>query len=83
MKWIHYTRPFIWCDFLNEWSHTKKNITLLNRVKRLANTLITGALPSTPGNAMNISNGIVPIENWIEEKVLKGALRLKANGHWI
>ena len=49
-------------------------------MQRLANTLITGALPSSPGNAMNISNGIVPIENWIEKKVLKGALRLMDTG---
>ena len=26
---------------------------------------------------------VIPIENWIEEEALKGALRLKANGHWI
>ena len=62
---------------------TKQNITLLNSVQRLANILISGALPSSPGNALNKINDIIPIDNWIEEEALKGTLRLKANGHWI
>ena len=45
--------------------------------------LISGALPSSPGNALNKINDIIPIDNWIEEEALKGTLRLKANGHWI
>ena len=69
----------IWINGLK----TKQNITLLNSVQRLANILISGALPSSPGNALNKINDIIPIDNWIEEKALKGTLRLKANGHWI
>ena len=52
-------------------------------VQRLANILISGALPSSPGNALNKINDIIPIDNSIEEEALKGTLRLKANGHWI
>ena len=87
MKWIYtaVVRPslsygaVIWINGLK----TKKNITLLNSVQRLANILISGALPSSPGNALNKINDIIPIDNWIEEEALKGTLRLKANGHWI
>ena len=87
MKWIYtaIVRPslsygtVIWINGLNSY----KNINHLSRVQRLANILITGALPSTPGFALNKINDIIPIENWIEEEALKGALRLKANGHWI
>ena len=38
----------IWINGLK----TKQNITLLNSVQRLANILISGALPSSPGNAL-------------------------------
>ena len=87
MKWIYtaVVRPslsygaVIWINGLK----TKQNITLLNSVQRLANILISGALPSSPGNALNKINDIIPIDNWIEEEALKGTLRLKANGHWI
>ena len=80
MKWIYtaVVRPslsygaVIWINGLK----TKKNITLLNSVQRLA-------LPSSPGNALNKINDIIPIDNWIEDEALKGTLRLKANGHWI
>lgn len=87
MKWIYtaIVRPclsygaMIWINGLN----SNKNVNLLNRVQRLANILISGALPSTPGYAMDKINDLIPINNWIEEEALKGALRLKANGHWI
>ena len=59
----------IWINGLK----TKQNITLLlNSVLRLANILISGALPSSPGKALNKINDIIPIDNWIEEDVLKG-----------
>ena len=87
MKWIYtaVVRPslsygaVIWINGLK----TKQNITLLNSVQRLSNILISGALPSSPRNALNKINDIIPIDNWIEEEALKGTLRLKANGHWI
>ena len=87
MKWIYtaVVRPslsygaVIWINGLK----TKQNITLLNSVQRLANILISGALPSSPGNALNKINDIIPIDNRIKEEALKGTLRLKANGNWI
>ena len=88
MKWLYtaVVRPsisysaVIWINGLK----TKKNISVLNSVQRLANILMSGALPSSPGNALIIKiNDIIPIDNWIKEEALKGTLRLKANGHWI
>ena len=74
MKWIYtaVVRPslsygaVIWINGLK----TKHNITLLNSVQRLANILISGALLSSPGNALNKINDIIPIDNWIEEEAL-------------
>ncbi|KAL5271233.1 hypothetical protein ACHWQZ_G001761 [Mnemiopsis leidyi] len=36
---------------------TKRNQTLLNGVQRLANVIITGALPTTPGTALDVIRG--------------------------
>ena len=87
MKWIYtaVVRPslsygaVIWINGLK----TKENITLLNSVQRPANILISEAPPSSPGNALNKINDIIPIENWIEEEALKGTLRLKEKSYWI
>ena len=87
MKWIYtaIARPsltygaVVWINGLK----TKQNINLLNSVQRLGNILITGALPSSPGNALNKINDLTPIDNWTENEALKGSLRLRANGHWI
>ena len=59
----------------------KTNVTKLGEVQRLYNILISGAIPSTPGGAMNKINNIIPSDDWIEEEALKRAFRLKANGH--
>jgi len=61
---------------------TKHNQDLLNGVQRLANVLITGALPSTPGTALNVITGTPPIKLWLEEEAAKGTIRLKNLGHW-
>ena len=61
----------------------KHNLSILSSVQRLWNILITGELPSTPGAALDIINGIIPIDLVIEEEAAKGALRLKSNNHWI
>jgi hypothetical protein len=52
-------------------------------VQRLGNILITGALPSTSGAALNTIAGTIPIDLMIEEGAAKGGLRLMANNHWI
>ena len=38
-------------------TRTQHNDKLLNRVQRLANVLITGALPYTPGVALDVITG--------------------------
>ena len=45
----------IWINGLK----TKQNITLLNNVQRLANILISGDLPYSPGNALNRETNIL------------------------
>ena len=87
MKWIYkaVVRPTltyastIWLNGL----YKKHNLTLLNGVQRLGNILITGALPSTSGTALDIITGTIPIDLMIEEEAAKGALRLQSNQHWI
>ena len=87
MKWIYtaIVRPclsygaVVWINGIN----SKTNVSLLNSVQRLANVLITGALPSTPSVALDMITDIIPIRSWIEEEAIKGSLRLRANGHWL
>ena len=43
--------------------------------------LITGAMPSTPGVALDVILGNIPITLWLEESA-RGALRLKTLNHW-
>ena len=66
-------------------TRTHHNGKLLNGVQRLANVLITGAMPSTPGGAgvaLDVITGHIPITLWLEEKSTKGALRFKNLNHW-
>ena len=62
---------------------TKHNQTLLNGVQRLANVIITGALPTTPGTALDVITGSPPLHLWLSEEAAKGALRLRDLGHWL
>ncbi len=87
MKWIYtaVVRPVlsygavIW---LNGVKH-KHNITKLNRVQRLANILITGAMPSTSTTALDKITGLIPITLWLEEEAAKAALRMEISGNWL
>ena len=87
MKWIYtaVVRPSltyaatIWLNGVTK----KHNLTILSSVQRLGNILITGGLPSTPGAALDIITGIIPIDLVMEEEAAKGALRLKSNNQWI
>ena len=86
MRWIYevMVRPIlsygatIWING----TKTQNNRQLLNGVQRLANVLITGAMPSTPGVALDVITGNIPITLWLEEEAAKGTLRLKSLGHW-
>ena len=62
---------------------TKHNQLQLNGVQRLANVIITGALPTTPGSALDVINGSPPLHLWLTEEAAKGALRLQNLGHWL
>ena len=86
MRWIYeaVVRPMISYGS-NIWINgTLKhhNAQLLNGVQRLANVLITGAMPSTPGVALDKITGTIPIKLWLEEAAAKETLRLKSLGHW-
>ena len=63
-------------------TRTQHNEKLLNGVQRLANILITGAMPSTPGVALDVITGNIPLPLWLEEESAKRALRLKNLNHW-
>ena len=58
---------------------TQHNGKLLNGVQRLANILITGAMPSTPGLSLDVITGNITL--WLEESA-EGALRSKNLNHW-
>ena len=86
MKWIYtaVVRPTLtyaamtWINGL----YKQHNLAKLKSVQRLANILITGALPSSPGDPLNIITNMIPIDLCIEEEAALGALRLKSNNHW-
>ena len=63
-------------------TRTHQNQKLLMGVQRLANVLITGAMPSTPTGALDVITGIPPIAMMIRETAAKETLRLKCQGHW-
>ena len=63
-------------------TRTQHNDKLLNGVQRLVNVLITGAMPSTPGVALDVITGNIPITIWLEEESAKGALRLINLNRW-
>ena len=53
--------------FLGFQTSYQQNCQMLNGVQQLANVLITGAMPSTPDEALNVITGISPINLWLEE----------------
>ena len=59
------------------------NLTKLKSVQRLANILMIGVLPSSPGDPLNIITNMIPIDLCTEEEAALGALRLKSSKHWI
>ena len=86
MKWIYtaVVRPTLtyaamtWINGI----YKQHNLAKLKSVQRLANILITGALPSSPGDPLNMITNMIPIDLCIEEEAALGALRLKSNNHW-
>ena len=67
------------------WWHKAKQQTFkrkLDRLQRIAELAITGALRSTPTAALNVALGLVPLEFVIEAKARSTAIRLAANNIW-
>ena len=78
------TYPDLRSDDLAKWFkslYKTSNLASLKSVQRLGNILITKALPSTSGAALNTIAGTIPIDLMIEEDAAEGALRLMANNH--
>ena len=86
MRWIYevMVRPILTYGSTIWIAGTQKthNQQLLKGVQRLANVLITGALPSTPTTALDVVTGITPITLWTREVAAKETMRLKCQGHW-
>ena len=66
-------------------TRTQQNQKLLMGVQRLANVLITGAMPSTPTRALDVITGIPPItmmtrETAAKESEVPGPLELRSTG---
>ena len=79
MRWIYevMVRPILSYEatiWING-TQTQHNQQLLNGVQGLANVLIAGAMPSTPGAELDVIMGNIPIPYWLEEEAAKGALR--------
>ncbi|KAL5255393.1 hypothetical protein ACHWQZ_G010825 [Mnemiopsis leidyi] len=87
MRWVYnaMVKPVLsyWSTIWINGTKTKRNQTLLNGVQRLANVIITGALPTTPGTALDVITGTPPLDLWLSEEAAKGALRLRDLGHWL
>ena len=86
MRWVYeaIVRPMLsyGATILSNGTRKQHNLQLLGGVQRLANVLITGAMPSTPGVALNVITGFIPIKHWLEDEAAKETLRLKSLGHW-
>ena len=87
MKWIYtvlvrstitYT-AMTWINGL----YKQQNLAKLKSVQGLAKILITEALPSTPGDPLNMITNMIPIDLCIEKEAALGLLRLKSNNQWI
>jgi hypothetical protein len=63
-------------------TNTKTNATKLEGVQALALRIMSGAMPSTPFNALNYITNIPNISTYLKEKAVKGACRLQGYGDW-
>ena len=63
-------------------THTKANMKKLERVQALALRIMTGAMPSTPFNALNYITNTPNIISYLQGEAAKGAYRLQGYGDW-
>ena len=68
----------VWINAVN----AQVNIKALRKVQRLALTITTGAMPSSPNITLNMITNTPDITDFVRGEAKKGALRIKANGHW-
>jgi hypothetical protein len=63
-------------------TNTKTNATKLERVQALALRIMSGAMPSTPFNALNYITKTPNIIAYLKGEAAKGACRLQGYGDW-
>ena len=87
IKWIYQQvilpqitySAFVWIHKAEE---TVKIREMLNKVQRLANIMITGAIFTTPNETLNIMAGNRPIVQQLKLAAVKTAIRLDTNKDW-
>ena len=85
-KWIYTAviRPILSycaCVWIRA-TNTKTNVTKLERVQALALRIMSGAMPSTPFNALNYITNTSNIIAYLKGEAAKGACRLQGYGDW-
>jgi hypothetical protein len=85
-KWIYTAviRPILsYCACVRfRATNTKTNATKLERVQALALRIMSGAMPSTPFNALNFITNTPNIIAYLKREAAKGACRLQGYGDW-
>ena len=85
-KWIYtaVVRPILtYC--VSVWiraTHTQHNAKKIERVQALALRIMSGAMPSTPFNALNYITNTTNIIPFLKGEAAKGASRLQGYGDW-
>jgi ribonuclease HI len=87
MKWIYtaVVRPMasyaavIWCRAIK----VKSYLAGLEKVQRTACLMITGAMRTTPGAAMENLLELPPIKVYLMKEAMRQATWLKMQGHWV
>jgi hypothetical protein len=69
----------IWSPALEK----KTTIAKLDTLQRSACAMITGAIRSTPGAALNVMLSLNPIKDFLKKEALLGFSRLTNQGYWI
>lgn len=87
ISWIYSAiiRPILTYGSLVWWTSLNYKTTTLSisRVQRQACLAVTGALKSTPNDALDVILGIPPLKEHILQYAASAALRLKCSGQWV
>ena len=60
----------------------KKNMTNTAKIQRLALQMVTGAMSSTPGKALDMITNTMPIVDHLRQCAVKSAYTLRASNQW-